>query len=77
MTRDLPVHMLRAVEAQRRHQLAIDLDPAAEPIQGWLAEEGQPPRFFLGWLELSSALEQARRGGPAPDADPSRCAGDR
>jgi len=38
----------------------IEFDPAAELIQGWLTQDGRPPTFFSGWLELASALERAR-----------------
>jgi hypothetical protein len=50
----------------RRRRLIIDLDTLSEPIQGWLAEEGRQPRPFLGWLELSSAIERARQAGAPP-----------
>jgi hypothetical protein len=45
--------------------MTLDLDPAAEPVAGWVAVAGGDREAFVGWLELASALERARAAGAA------------
>jgi hypothetical protein len=66
---------MRGMDPQRRQHVTIDFEPAVEPIQGWLSDGCEPPRFFRGWLELSSALERSRGstdpvGNEEPATDP-------
>jgi hypothetical protein len=40
-------------------RLALELERGAEPIAGCLSDEAGRRREFLGWLELTRALEEA------------------
>ena len=44
-----------------RIKLALDLDLASEPIEGEVRAAGGSVHLFVGWLELTAALEQAIR----------------
>lgn len=53
-------------------RIVLDVDAADQPIRGWLRPETGPPQEFLGWLELTRALERmvseaARRAAPSQD----------
>jgi hypothetical protein len=51
----------------------IEIDPAAEPIVGFIHHGSHPARPFAGWLELVALLESERgpaAGSSAPD-DPA------
>jgi hypothetical protein len=54
----------------KRVSLTLELELADGPIAGSLREGPAPPRPFLGWLQLISALEAARaaiKGGDRGD----------
>lgn len=38
----------------------IEVEPAAEPIEGTVTQPGRAPRRFFGWMELVGLLEGAR-----------------
>jgi hypothetical protein len=44
----------------RAIHLSLKLDPDREPIAGVLSSQHHPDRSFDGWLELASAIEDAR-----------------
>jgi hypothetical protein len=49
----------------------VQIEPAAEPITGWIDLEGTPPQAFSGWLELMARLADivsaaAQASGPGP-----------
>jgi hypothetical protein len=46
--------------------LDIELEPDREPIAGVLRSPDLPARAFDGWLELASAIEDARHGAAHP-----------
>ena len=48
-------------------RLVLDLDPAAQPIQGWLEDPGLQRVPFVGLLELIAAVEAAVTAPPAAD----------
>jgi hypothetical protein len=48
----------------RRVRITLYVDPHAEPIQGQLLREGEPPQPFSGWVELTSVIETACRDAP-------------
>lgn len=41
-------------------RLAVELD--SEPITGWVGGSDREPHAFTGWMELATAIEDARRG---------------
>ena len=45
--------------------LELELEPDGQPIAGVLWTPNLPIRAFDGWLELASAIEDARRHGPS------------
>jgi hypothetical protein len=49
-------------ETNSSGRLVVDVDPQSIPIQGWIREPSASRRRFVGWLELTSALEAVRRG---------------
>ena len=42
--------------------LELELDPAADPVQGWLVVAGGEREPFTGWIQLAAALERIRVG---------------
>lgn len=40
--------------------LELELEPTRQPIAGVLSSQYLPSRSFDGWLELASAIEDAR-----------------
>ena len=46
-----------------RIKLALDLDLASEPIEGEVRAAGGSSHLFVGWLELTAALEHAIADG--------------
>ena len=48
--------------------LELELDPAADPVEGWLVVGGGEREPFTGWIQLAAALERIRVGGPPPTA---------
>ena len=51
--------------------LVIELEPDREPIAGVLRSRDVPTRAFDGWLELASAIEDARHcAAPAARGTP-------
>jgi hypothetical protein len=42
--------------------LELELDPASDPVVGWLVADGGERVPFTGWLQLAAALERARLG---------------
>jgi hypothetical protein len=47
--------------------LELWIEPGSEPIAGWLAQPGGERQPFGGWVELTAAIESARRElGAAP-----------
>jgi hypothetical protein len=56
-----------------RIRVLLELDPSAEPIGGLLSVDGEPARWFSGWLALARELETALAGARAaqpPGTDP-------
>jgi hypothetical protein len=49
-----------------RIRLSLELDLASEPIEGEVQAAGGASHPFVGWLQLTSALERA-----AADGEPS------
>ena len=49
-----------------RIRLNLDLDLASEPIEGEVHVHGRSAHPFVGWLGLTSALEQAVADGERP-----------
>ena len=51
--------------------LELELDAAADPVEGWLVVGGGERESFTGWIQLAAALERIRVGAaaPAPCAD--------
>ena len=51
--------------------LELELDPAADPVEGWLVVGSGDREQFTGWIQLAAALERIRVGGapPAPVPD--------
>jgi hypothetical protein len=45
-------------------QLLLAIDFASEPITGSVSIDGQSSRRFNGWIELTAAIEAARRCPP-------------
>ena len=41
--------------------LELWIEPGSEPIAGWLAYPGGERQPFGGWVELTAAIETARR----------------
>jgi hypothetical protein len=41
--------------------LELWIEPGSEPIAGWLAQPGGERQPFGGWVELTAAIESARR----------------
>jgi hypothetical protein len=41
--------------------LELWIEPGSEPIVGWLAYRGGERQPFGGWVELTAAIESARR----------------
>ncbi len=41
--------------------LELWIEPGSEPITGWLAHPGGERQAFGGWVELTAAIEMARR----------------
>jgi hypothetical protein len=55
-------------------RLELELDTDGQPIAGVLWTPNLPNRAFDGWLELASAIEDARRHGSLdtiPPEEPS------
>lgn len=51
-------------------RLELELDPTADPVEGWLVVGDGEREPFTGWIQLAAALERARAGAlPAPVAD--------
>ena len=50
-------------------QLLLAIDLASEPITGSVSVEGQSSRRFNGWIELTAAIEAARRSRPKGGRD--------
>jgi hypothetical protein len=47
--------------------LEIEIDPIADPVEGWLVVGGGEREAFTGWIQLAAALERVRAGTvPAP-----------
>ena len=46
--------------------LELELDPSADPVQGWLVVGAGDREPFTGWIQLAAALERIRLGGAAP-----------
>ena len=44
--------------------VALHLDPASDPISGSVVYPDGRKLAFTGWIELTAALEEARRAGP-------------
>ena len=50
--------------------LELELDPAADPVEGFLMVGDGDREPFTGWIQLAAALERARAGAvPAPVVD--------
>jgi hypothetical protein len=47
--------------------LELWIEPGSEPIAGWLGQPGGERQAFGGWVELTAAIESARRelAGPS------------
>jgi hypothetical protein len=41
--------------------LELWIEPGSEPIAGWLGHPGGERQTFGGWVELTAAIESARR----------------
>ncbi|HEX3974760.1 MAG TPA: hypothetical protein VHW96_00775 [Solirubrobacteraceae bacterium] len=52
-----------------RSRLELDIQ-AGEPIRGQLSASGTGALPFYGWLELVAAIQKARTGSAAPQAEP-------
>jgi hypothetical protein len=48
-------------------RVVIEIDSAADPIEGAVIEPGQAATRFRGWLQLTALIERART---IPDAPP-------
>jgi hypothetical protein len=48
--------------------LELELDPSADPVEGWLVVESGGREPFTGWIQLAAALERIRVGGAPPPA---------
>jgi hypothetical protein len=48
--------------------LELELDPSADPVEGWLVVESGERESFTGWIQLAAALERIRVGGASPAA---------
>jgi hypothetical protein len=46
-------------------RVALEFDGVAEPISGRILGDDGFSRDFVGWLELTRALEDARHGPPS------------
>ena len=46
---------------QDRVHLELWIDPDSEPISGWVAGSDGEREQFGGWVELTAAIESARR----------------
>jgi hypothetical protein len=42
--------------------LELELDPSADPVEGWLVVECGEREPFTGWIQLAAALERIRVG---------------
>jgi hypothetical protein len=42
--------------------MELELDPLADPVEGWLLDDRGERVPFTGWLQLAAALERARLG---------------
>jgi hypothetical protein len=49
--------------------LVLQLDPAAEPISGYVHELSGEVRAFDGWIELTAEIERARARAETSEAD--------
>jgi hypothetical protein len=52
--------------------LELDLEPDRDRIAGVLSSKHRPDRSFSGWLELASAIDQARNNALPSTTAPSR-----
>ncbi len=41
--------------------LELWIEPGSDPITGWLSQPGRGRQRFGGWVELTAAIESARR----------------
>ena len=57
--------VLGMTDAATHAQIKLRIERAAEPIAGTLEDHCGNSRPFLGWMELISAVEDARRA-PVP-----------
>ena len=48
--------------------LELELDPSADPVEGWLVAGTGDREQFTGWIQLAAALERIRIGAAAPGA---------
>jgi hypothetical protein len=46
--------------AQRTIKVSVELEPGAEPLAGTIQVQDGTPRPFIGWIELTHAIEGAR-----------------
>jgi hypothetical protein len=51
--------------------LQLELDTAADPVEGWLVRDGGTREPFTGWIQLAAALERARGGGRSYEPEPA------
>jgi hypothetical protein len=42
--------------------LELELDRAADPVEGWLVVDSGEREPFTGWIQLAAALERIRVG---------------
>jgi hypothetical protein len=69
MRRDRSPDTIGPMDDPSPRRVVVVLDPGPGPISGRLEAPGAPPRAFAGWLELCTALDQARDAGvPEPPA---------
>ena len=53
-------NVIDVTDAATHAQIKLSMDQAAEPIAGTLEDQTGTSRPFLGWMELISAIEDAR-----------------
>ena len=56
-------------------QMLLAIDLASEPITGSVSIDGQASRRFNGWIELTAAIEAARRSKPGTGQEPGNPGG--
>lgn len=55
----------------RAVRVVVSVEPATPTLSGWLQTEAEPPRRFVGWLELASAIHAAAHPPALPGTEPN------